>query len=430
MKRTLDAHDKAMVEAFYAAMEADGVRFLRLRPFEKRVGRGRTWEKSVIRKASDVLPTLEAGWNVGLLLVGKGGIHPNPAALCIIDQDSNRALECYDPNPFNFMVSRGHPEKFHLYSRMADPTLTRRSAHFHASHDVKLTGIVVGPGSRHIDGGVYRCFSRFQSDDSWELWQPGQLSCQDFPAIDPKAYAPDTRQLVLRAKRSPKTLANEWRVVSESDDWSGLNYVTDQRPLGDRMCRGLAYVQNRIHHGIVSRSGAGGRATLLVILTHLSQYLLLPEAECLALLNAPCVNGQSWNDLCRYADSSDPYPWSMTELESALAATQHFIPLFGVLEYERQAAKRRHETSFKDFLARLDRHTRGRGFHENATLKEIYLAYLQAYNLTDSPGDYDWFGKALKSSVESGQIKLRHKKIHNLVTYRGLELKKYIGSII
>lgn len=429
MIREISNADLEMIRAFYSAMHATGVRFLRLMPYEKTVEKGTTWEQNILKDPSEVVEAFMAGWNVGLLLVGKDGAHPNPLGLCIIDKDSDRALEHCDLSPFWLSISRGHPEKAHFVGRMEDLAAPRRSRHVRGSHDVKLTGIVVGPGSRHRDGGIYRILTRTDATTPWMPWEPGCLNLQDLPAIRPGDYAAMASHPILRATRPPRPLLDHWDVVAESDDWSGLNYLTDQRPPRDRWHRGLGYIENRIRNGIISRSGAGGRATLLVILTHLRQYLRLPNSLCLSLLLLPGPGGRSWNGQCLDARTKSPYPWSREEIESALEATEHFVPYYGVLEYERREVGRHLDGCLEDFLQRLACATQGRGFHQTVSLQEIYQGFLNAYGLPNTDQGFDHIGKWLRMHVENGLIKLKITEIGNRVAYRGLWLRKLIVEI-
>lgn len=429
MVRVISESDREMVGAFYAAMDAAGVRYLRLQPYEKTVEKGTTWEQNILQGPSDVIETFAAGWNVGLLLVGKDGAHPNPLGLCILDKDSDRALEHCDLSPFRLSVSRGHHEKAHFYGRMDDLNASRRSRHVRGSHDVKLTGIVVGPGSRHRDGGIYRILTRPDSRTPWTPWDPGGLNLGDLPAIRPSDYAAMASHPILRATRPPKPLPDQWNAVAEPDEWSSLNYLTDLRPLRDRWHRGSRYIENRIRDGIISRSGAGGRATLLVILTHLRQYLRLPTSVCLSLLLVQGAGGKSWNDHCVDAGTRSPYPWSVAELESALQATEHFVPYYGVLEYANREAGRHLDRCLDDFVHRLAGATQGRGFHQTVSLQEISEVFHRAYGLPRTKQSVDRVSKSLCRHVEDGLLRLVRKKIGNHMTYRGLWINDIIEEI-
>jgi len=136
-----------------------GLRPIRLIAGTKRCPSG-TWEDHILCSVDAVRDAFQQGFNVGFLLQGKEGIHPNPLGLWVNDIDSQAALTRFGDIPFDVMVSREHPAKRHLYARLPDPSLPRNSRLVRNSHDIKLTGIVVGPGSRHKDGDTYNAFQR------------------------------------------------------------------------------------------------------------------------------------------------------------------------------------------------------------------------------------------------------------------------------
>lgn len=168
---------------------------------------------------------------------------------------------------------------------------------------------------------------------------------------------------------------------------------------------------------------------MLVILTHLGQYLRLPNSVCLSLLLVQGAGGKSWNDHCVDAGTRSPYPWSVAELESALQATEHFVPYYGVLEYANREAGRHLDRCLDDFVHRLAGATQGRGFRKDASLQEIYEAFLRAYGLPKTDQGFDRIGKRLRRDAEAGLLKWEWKKVDNLVTYRGLWLNKFIEEI-
>ena len=119
MKRILTKSERSWIYPFYTALQKLGVRFVRLEPFSKTVPKGTTWEKNVVIKASDVIDVLEEGYNIGILLAGKGGKHANDLGLFVVDKDSSEAEKYCDFSPFTFLVTHGHPDKGHYYALMA-----------------------------------------------------------------------------------------------------------------------------------------------------------------------------------------------------------------------------------------------------------------------------------------------------------------------
>lgn len=432
MKRLLSDADKAMVSAYYESMAKLGVRLIALAPFDKRVPKGLTWEQSVLSSPAQVIPTLVSGRNVGLLLVGKYGRHPNTPGLFVLDKDSDRALTTCNMAPFSVQVSRGHPEKAHFLARMEDLSFPRHSRHISGSHDVKVTGIVVGPGSRHKDGGIYRVFRRVDDSAEWSPWLEPIIDMGHLPALDPADYMLATQAPIARGQHALAAMAPEWReVVGEADEWANLPYSTDPRPIEDRLYRARGYLKNRMRAGYVSRSGKGGRTTLLVVTTHLRKYLRLPGRTCLLLLQEPLEHGHSWNGRCCHADTGRPFPWSVVELASAISASEHLIPGYGVVEALRGKARLRAAECFDDYLMRINWHCEpARGFHTHVSSNDLYQAFLSAYRIDDQALSLTNFQRRMAFAARTGKVRLIHREFDKHMMYRGLFLNKFISLIM
>ena len=391
------------------AIEA-GIRPIRLIAGTKRCPSG-TWEDHVLRTVDEVRAAFTKGFNVGFLLVGKEGVHPNPLGLWVNDIDSQGALDRFGDHPFNLMVSRDHPAKRHLYGRLPDPSLPRSSRLVRNSHDVKLTGIVVGPGSRHKDGGLYTPFQRSRDTGLWQPWDGQPIQWADLPVVDPKPYMPPPRLIELHPSNA-QHVRKEWRFVAkEGAEGTPVSpFAMAGGSLEDRIIRGEGYIRNRLRLKIVSRSGKGGRVTLLVIVTHLLRYLRLPASKVVELLVLP-VYGEtrSWNAQCVDAMTGEPYPWSQEELHTAIEAAQHYVPAFGVFEFQRLERIQQANERLSDFWTLLG------GIPPQdpdpsiaMSAEDLYRAFLDLYSLDEGGCSKRRFTVAIQKAYTAGLIRLRN----------------------
>jgi hypothetical protein len=296
---------------WYGTAIQAGIRPIRLISGTKRCPGG-TWEDHILPSVEEVRSAFDQGFNVGFLLQGKDGSFPNSPGVWVNDIDSQAAYERFGDAAFNLMVTRNHPAKRHLYARLPDPSRPRVSRLIRQSHDVKLTGIVVGPGSRHQDGGLYEAFQRHPKSGIWLPWDGHPMDWSSLPVVDHMPYMPPPKLIPLskaRAQAVGAVIELEWIFQEESPGASeGLpSFTTAKGELLDRIYRGEAYIRNRIVLGIFSKSGNGGRATLLVIVTHLLRYLCLPPEKVLELLTLPVhLQMRSWNAQCINAVTKEP----------------------------------------------------------------------------------------------------------------------------
>ena len=432
MERILSATELQFIENFYGPLMGAGIRTIGLAPGEKQVPRGTIWEQNVLDNVSQVKSTLQSGGNVGLLLQGKRGIHPNPPGLVIIDQDSERALAHCDFDPFMIMVSRGVPNRAHYYGLMANPTMPRRSRHVQNSHDVKLTGLVVGPLSVHRDGSVYEAFHRSGPGQAWVPWSGQKLVVGTLPKIDPFHYMALANNPNLKPRDSLTGMPLAVRAtIGAPDGRMTASFITCSRPLNERKFRAIGYLRNRIEAGDVSRSGMGGRATLQFIAVHLLVYLNLPKGFCLAALNKRVYKGKSWNGWCIDAATGRAFPWSDAELNAALDEAASKVPNFGVLEWERLQLRTEGQRCFEDFLKRINWHAAGVGFHQDVAPEALYGAFLTAYDLPEEALKYVPFTRHMAAAIECGRVRLKRIRLMHpkRLVYRGLQVNIFIQLI-
>jgi hypothetical protein len=154
-------------------------------------------------------------------------------------------------------------------------------------------------------------------------------------------------------------IPKEWlfQETSTPAEWQDRQWIPAKGELSTRQIRADFYIRNRIQYGIVSRSGDGGRATLLTTVIHLVQYLQLPDWMVVEKLMKPVHNAKhAWNDMCTDAETGEPCPWTEQEVVSAVTAAHAYVPYFGILEYERLRKRKEVEErldAFWDLLGHL-----------------------------------------------------------------------------
>ena len=253
---------------FYAGAIAAGLRFVRLRPRDKRCASG-TWETNVRSTPEEILTEMAKGFNVGFLLQSKEGMHPNPLGVWGLDIDTESALQRFSDAPFTVMITRGHPFKRHYLARLPDPSAPRASRLIRDSHDVKLTGVLTAPGSTHIEGGTYEVFTRVLPSETWQKWDGVAINWALLPVVDPSAYIPAPPELVPNSPDYEEKVATnageEWvfKPTVPRAKWVEMPYVTMAgKPIAGRFNQGRWYIKNRINYGIVSCSGNGGNSSI------------------------------------------------------------------------------------------------------------------------------------------------------------------------
>ena len=387
-----------------------GIRPIRLVAGTKQCPKG-SWESNILTSVTAVREAFDQGFNVGFLLVGKDGINPNPLGIWVNDIDSQAALDRFGDAPFSLMVSRGHPAKRHLYGRLPDPALPRHSRLIRKSHDVKLTGIVVGPGSRHKEGSIYQAFQRAEATGGWEPWDGTPIKWDVLPVIDPTRFMPPPKMIMLSARQANAAkglVPNEW--VFQDANSPATPTVPFAKATGDfsaRTYRGEAYIHNRIRCKIFSKSGDGGRATLLVMATHLVQFLKLPAEKVMDLLILP-VHGEKrcWNNQCIDAKTKEPFPWSYRELESAISAASHYVPAYGVLEYERLERIRAANARLVDFWTLIGYVPPQPEPMPSMSAQDVYQTFIELYSVDPSGCTFRRFACAMQKAMRAGIVRL------------------------
>lgn len=374
-----------------------------------------TWEDNILNTPREVMEAFEGDFNVGFLLQGKQGACPNPNGTWVLDIDSQKALDKFGDASFNLMVSRNHPAKRHLYARLPDPSTERHSRLVRNSHDVKLTGIVVGPGSRHKDGGIYQPFKRNPVSNLWEPWDGTVIDWNSLPVMDPTPYIPPPKLVMLspdKALRLKNFVKEEWLFKQETSVSQGIEqpFLTATGDSEDRRIRGDQYIKNRIKCKIFSRSGRGGRGTLLAITIHLIRYLRLPDSVALEMLNKPVYGMlRSWNAQCVWDDTGDPYPWSEAELKSAIDAAYHYVPAYGIIKYEEAKCLQAVQERLVDFWTLVD-FIPTQGEVESMAAQEVYRTFMDMYSVSPADCSYRRFTVAMQRAISTGLIRLMNKR--------------------
>ena len=220
--------------------------------------------------------------------------------------------------------------------------------------------------------------------------------------------------------------------MDEEDECGDLDFVCCDRPIREREYRARGYLRNRSLHGYVSRSGNGGRATLIVVATHLRVFLGLSIDFCFMLLTRP-VNrgGVSWNALCCWDEDGTPYPWSDVELRSALEAAEGFVPGFGVREYRRLEAAREVDRCLNDFVSRLQRHSSGSWFYQRVSASELYWTFMREYDLPIDRLHLIVFGRKFVEACKAAGLCLERRKVgrRKYMVYHGFGLKHGLARL-
>ena len=321
--------------SFYANAMRAGLRPIILLAGTDRCPAG-TWEDHILATSEEVITHMEDEENIGFLLAGKGGAFPNPLGIWALIINSEKALARYGDDAFTVMLGWGDPHKRILLGRLPDPSAPRKSRVVRNSHEVKLGGIVPTLGSMHPEGGRVEVYVRDPGSHRWMPWMGYPIDWESLPIVDPAHYIPSTVLLIpldeFRARQASARVPSEW-IFWHKDvppEWNRQTYSTAKGPISSRKIRADGFIRNRIRYGIVSRSGEGGRETLLTMVVHLVKYLCLPDETILSLLVEPVHGmGVSWNDKCVDAMTKEPHPWGVEELKTAIAAAHEYIPVYG-----------------------------------------------------------------------------------------------------
>ncbi len=280
-------------------LAALGCSFLKLQRNGKRPVQGFDHALKGRRGAEAARRWLARGWNVGIL--------PGPR-LWVLDIDEPGQIE----RVVSEIFERGsHPLAvstpsggMHLYGMLPDDfPLAGLKNHLHQDGlgDFKLgpRTLIVCPGSRR-NGIEYRPTSGWTTP----------------PVLDPRWFRAD----------------GFWKTPDSRP------FLTNQRPLGDRLVAARKYLETIAP---VSVSGRRGHLALARVCSHVVAFHRIEPRTALAML-AP------WNSRCTDT-AGKPCPWSRSELQSALDAAVGSVPEAGVKAYERAEAAH----AKKDLLGRL-----------------------------------------------------------------------------
>ena len=376
---------------------------------------GKTWEGSILESADDVQDALNIEDNVGILLQGKDGYLPNLLGVWCLEIDSKAAGEKFSDTPFNLMFSDGDTVRKVLVARLPDNLLRRRSRTVKRSHTVRMTGIIMGPGSHQGAGGVIKAHVRDRLSGQWTPWD-GERSCwASLSVVDPTPYLPLEPVLIPLPEANAREalgrgVGEEWifRDGLPIGGWLDTPYKTAPGDYQTRLIRGRGYVRSRIRCGIVSRSGEGGRYTLLVIANHLLKYLRLSPSDVLDLLNKQLyMEIYPWNVKCCDGATGLTYPWTDKELVEAITAANEYVPYQGVVDHEL-------DIRLKDAKARLQEFMRILSYLPEPDLEApsmssaaLYNAFLELFSLSVEDCSQRRFSLAFQDARRCGFLKLK-----------------------
>lgn len=170
----------------------------------------------------------------------------------------------------------------------------------------------------------------------------------------------------------------------------GQRWIPCDRPLRDRICRGMGYLR---WAAPIAISGKGGRQTLLGVCTHLTQYLKLDPKLSFWLLTNPGRDGHpSWNLRCLDSQGK-PYPWAPAELIKSLDESVNQIPWQGVRDYEQQQIKASLEAALAKFFSTIGPHI-GTQLNAKITMADLRSVFLRWYGRGEAAILSVPFGKA------------------------------------
>lgn len=264
-----------------------------------------------LREANDWLAN---GFNVGFIL--KHG-----CGFWVLDLDGDGPW----PEHIHQVIETLHPPTvhtpsggMHLYFRLPPDLVGTPNLKAHVCHpiidgvkqtlDIKLGGrgtLVVAPGSR-------RHGKTYESSGAW----------QAPPVLDPRTLFPSLQLL-----------------------HDSSNFLTDDRPLEDRIYRARAYLRSKAPVSVYKK---GGAKTLMSVVTHLTRFLRLPDDVALDLLTSP--PGASWNDRCMNSITGAPYPWSLDELQNALVRSSTLVSGYGKRLWEQKQKEIRRDQLLEKFI--------------------------------------------------------------------------------
>jgi len=402
------------LKPFYTCAINAELRPIHLLPDSDRCPAG-TWEDHIIQTPEEVLTFLEKGDNMGILLAGKGGGHPNPLGIWALMLHSESALDQVADTPFIIRFVQGSSHERILLGRLPDPSLKRRSRTVSGNYTVKLTGILPAPGSMMPNGETVTVEVRHAKTGQWVPWDGAPIAWESLPVIDPAPYMPSTVVLIPldkhRAIEAADRVPGEWIFWKEEvpPSWNRQAFTTAKGTISSRRIRGEAFIRNRMQNGIVSRSGEEGRKTLLTIAVHLVKYLCLPDETVLELLSEP-VHGKehAWNDHCIDGRTETAMPWTLEELRFAILAAHEYVPQFGVIEHHRFRTLREGIERLKSFRTLLSKLPVPEKQSPSMKAQDLYDTFLEMYNVDRKDISYRRFSMAIQSGILMGLLKIKN----------------------
>lgn len=111
-------------------------------------------------------------------------------------------------------------------------------------------------------------------------------------------------------------------------------FLTDERPLGDRLARAKVYLRTRAP---LSISGKHGHRALSGVAAHLCAFLRLKPETAMHLMTQ---GENSWNSRCKDS-TGKPCPWDEGDLLAACEQAVDAVPAAGVKAWERAQARQK-----------------------------------------------------------------------------------------
>lgn len=194
------------------------------------------------------------------------------------------------------------------------------------------------------------------------------------------------------------------------------NYCVDGRDLRSRIIRAKIYLAKCAK---VSIAGRGGRSALLSLLSHLINYLRIPEMLALKYLNEDFslesgVLIKSWNSRCKDVNGN-PYPWNNRELCSMAQSAKSIPPYFGVKKYKENLKIKNIEHLIREFISKIPYLENGEV--ESISTNKLRELFVEWSHINDSDCSETRFGRVVSKMIADGSSQIRKIKSNGRMYY-------------
>ncbi len=194
------------------------------------------------------------------------------------------------------------------------------------------------------------------------------------------------------------------------------NYCVDGRDLRSRIIRAKIFLAK---YAKVSVAGSGGRSALLSVLSHLINYLRIPEMLALKYLNDDLEfeTGRaikSWNSRCK-DNHGNSYPWSSSELCSMIQSVKSIPPYYGIKQYKEKQKLKKIEKQIHDFIRIIQFSQNGE--IENISTKKLRKLFLEWSHIDECDCSETRFGRTVSKMITDGAARIKKIKSNGKMYY-------------